>query len=65
MLSPLETGIATDRIRVSVDLMPIKFDEASVLYPQVLIARVPGVVLDEGGRCVPRLSIWVSDNGLM
>lgn len=61
--SPLTIGVLTDLIKVSEMLAPKKFDEPSVLYPQVLTARGARVALAEVGSNVPRLFIFVLLSG--
>jgi len=52
-------GTVSDFNNVSVSVSPLKFEVASMLYPQVFIESGAGDEFSEAGRVAPRLVILV------
>ena len=65
VISPFFTGAVADFNKASLSVMPLKLFEASVLYPQVSIAKAAGVTFKEAGSSDPRLFMLVSDRARM
>jgi len=59
VVSPFGTGEATDRIKESVNEIPTKSFELSVLNPQVLTLRLAGTIFEDAGKSDPELSMLV------